>query len=136
MLTEQKKRFVEEYIKLKCKNATQAAINAGYSSKTARQQASALLTTPDIQDYLKTQKAALRQDLQESFILECKEAVDVMREILQNPNAKDKDRLAAAREFLDRAGFKPIDKVVVSEVDPAVIDTIEKMVNDDSKPSS
>ena len=132
MLTEQKKRFVEEYIKLKCKNATQAAINAGYSSKTARQQASALLTTPDVQDYLKTQKAALRQDLQESFIFECKEAVDVMRQILQNPDAKDKDRLAAAREFLDRAGFKPIDKVVVSEVDPAVIDTIEKMVNDDS----
>ena len=59
-----------------------------------------------------------------------------MRQILQNPDAKDKDRLAAAREFLDRAGFKPIDKVIVSEVDPAVIDTIEKMVNDDSESSS
>ncbi|GBR43342.1 terminase small subunit [Gluconobacter roseus] len=43
-------RFVEEY--LVDLNATQAAIRAGYSEKTARQQASEQLSKPDIQQAL------------------------------------------------------------------------------------
>lgn len=45
-LTPKQQRFVDEY--LIDLNATQAAIRAGYSAKTARQQASELLTIPDI----------------------------------------------------------------------------------------
>ncbi|WP_161935081.1 terminase small subunit, partial [Lactococcus lactis] len=41
-LTEKQKRFCDEYIKLG--NATQAAINAGYSKRTARSQGQRLLT--------------------------------------------------------------------------------------------
>ena len=43
--------FCEEYIK--DKNGTQAAIRAGYSKKTARTQASTLLTKPNIQAVVK-----------------------------------------------------------------------------------
>ena len=43
-LTEKQKRFVEEY--LIDLNATQAAIRAGYSPKTAAEQGSQLLSKP------------------------------------------------------------------------------------------
>ena len=52
MLTEQNIQFIEEYLKLKCKNATKAAIAAGYSEKTASSQASMLLKHPDVSEYL------------------------------------------------------------------------------------
>lgn len=45
-LTDREQRFVSEY--LVDLNATQAAIRAGYSEKTARQQASRLLTKDDV----------------------------------------------------------------------------------------
>lgn len=51
-------RFVAEYLK-DC-NATQAAIRAGYSAKTAKVQGSDLLTKPDIKAAVKAgQQAAL-----------------------------------------------------------------------------
>lgn len=45
-LTDMQKKFVIEYVD--CYNATQAAIRAGYSEKTARQQGSRLLTNVDV----------------------------------------------------------------------------------------
>jgi hypothetical protein len=45
-LTPKQQRFVQEY--LKAQNATQAAIRAGYSEKTAKQQGSRLLNVPPI----------------------------------------------------------------------------------------
>ena len=50
-LTPKQIRFVQEYIV--DFNATQAAIRAGYSKKTARQQGSRLLTNVDIQKKLR-----------------------------------------------------------------------------------
>lgn len=49
-LRAQQQRFVDEY--LKDLNATQAAIRAGYSKKTADQQASRLLTNVKVREYL------------------------------------------------------------------------------------
>lgn len=50
-LTEKQKRFCEEY--LIDLNATQAAIRAGYSKRTARSQGQRMLTHVDIQMHLK-----------------------------------------------------------------------------------
>ena len=33
---------------------------------------------------------------------------------MNNPEAEDRDRIAVAKDFLDRAGFKPTDEVKVS----------------------
>ena len=52
VLNEQRKMFIDEYIKLRCKNAKQAAINAGYSQKSAQSQASQILNDPNVQEYL------------------------------------------------------------------------------------
>lgn len=45
-LTKKQRVFIEEY--LQCWNATEAALRAGYSERTARQQGSRLLTNVDI----------------------------------------------------------------------------------------
>ena len=50
LLTPKKQAFVREY--LVDLNATQAAIRAGYSAKTARSQGQRLLTNADIQSHL------------------------------------------------------------------------------------
>jgi phage terminase small subunit len=50
-LTDKQKRFIEEY--LIDLNATQAAIRAGYSEKTAQEQSSRLLSNVIIQDAIK-----------------------------------------------------------------------------------
>ena len=61
-LTTKQQRFVEEYL-VDC-NATQAAIRAGYSEKTANRIASENLSTPDIQEAiaLKQKKVSDKTD--------------------------------------------------------------------------
>ena len=54
-LTEKQRRFVDEY--LIDLNATQAAIRAGYSVKTAREQASQNLTKLNIQQAISEKMA-------------------------------------------------------------------------------
>ena len=114
MLTEQRKLFVDEFVKLRCRNATQAAINAGYSKKSAASQASQLLKDDKVREYLETQKEAIKREIQQEFLFDALEARKVMYKILGDTEADDKNRLVAARDFLDRAGFKPPDKISLS----------------------
>jgi len=114
MLTEQKQQFIEEYIKLKCKNATKAAIAAGYSEKSAAAQASQLLKNCEVAEYLKKRKAELAQDLRDEFIFDALEAKKEMYKIMTDPTADNRDKITIARDFLDRAGFKPGEEVKLS----------------------
>ena len=114
MLTEQNVQFVEEYLKNKCKNATKAAIAAGYSEKTASSQASMLLKHPDVSEYLKQRKAEMAQALRDEFIFDALEAKKAMYNILTSPDADNRDKITIARDFLDRAGFKPGEEVKLS----------------------
>ena len=65
-LTAKQRKFIEEY--LIDLNATQAAIRAGYSKKTAKQMGAENLSKPDIQEEIKkrtqsvTEKAGLTQE--------------------------------------------------------------------------
>ncbi|MDT2484131.1 terminase small subunit [Enterococcus avium] len=110
-LRNQQKDFVKHYLASRKKNATQAAINAGYSEKTAASQASQLLKNPKVLEYLKSEEEALTQALWEEFTFDALEARKVMYDVMKNPFAKDSDKLAAAKDFMDRAGFKPADKI-------------------------
>jgi phage terminase small subunit len=116
ILTEQKKLFVDEFIKLRCKKnkQAQAAINAGYSSRSASSQASQLLKMPEIQEYLQQRRSELSQEIRAEFIFDALEARKTMYEIMTNPDAEDRDKIAVAKDFLDRAGFKPTDEVNVN----------------------
>jgi len=60
-LTMKQERFVQEYLgNAKC-NATLAAINAGYSEKTAQEQSSRLLTNEAVQFAINERQQALRE---------------------------------------------------------------------------
>ncbi|UPK42474.1 terminase small subunit [Paenibacillus pabuli] len=102
--------FVTEYLS-NGNNATQAAIAAGYSEKTASSQGSRLLKSVEVQQYLNKTEQNLNKDLRMMFAEDAVKAYNVMMEIMQSPNAMDKDRLVAARDLLDRAGYKPVDRV-------------------------
>ena len=114
MLNDQRMLFVDEYIKLRCSNAKQAAINAGYSPKSAQSQSSQILKDSNVQEYLKQRNSEISQELKQEFIFDALEARSVMYSIMTNPEAADRDKIAVAKDFLDRAGFKPVDEVNVS----------------------
>ena len=59
-LTIKQKKFADEYII--SGNATQAAINAGYSEKTARKIGSENLTKPDIKAYIDERMKKLEEE--------------------------------------------------------------------------
>jgi hypothetical protein len=104
--------FVSEYIK-NGNNATQAAIAAGYSEKTAYSSGSRLLKSVEVQQYLNKTEQNLNRDLRTIFTEDAVEAYAVLKTIMLNPASMDKDRITAARDILDRGGYKPIDKAVV-----------------------
>ena len=127
MITQQRIKFVDEYLRLRCKNQKEAAISAGYSPKSASSQASQLLNDPKVQEYLTKRKTELNKELQQEFIFDALEARKVMHEILNREYAADKDRITVAKDFLDRAGFKPSDKVEVTGAVPVVISGDESL---------
>ena len=59
MLSDKHDTFCQEFVK--DLNATQAAVRAGYSSRTARQQGSRLLTNADIQARINELQAEIRK---------------------------------------------------------------------------
>ena len=128
-LTEQRELFIDEYLKLRCKNATQAAINAGYSAKSAQSQASQILNDPKVSEYLEHRKKQIRRDLQQDFIFDALEARKVMCSILKNPESKDADRISAAKDLLDRAGFKAQEKVeLTGQLETSKLDDVIKQL--------
>lgn len=128
--------FVDEYLKMRCKNAGQAAINAGYSPKSAITQASMILKDTEVSEYLKQRKNEISQELRQEFVFDALDARKIMYEIMVNPEAEDRDKITVAKDFLDRAGFKPTDEVKVSgEVNNPFAglstDELKKMVYDE-----
>ena len=133
MLTEQRKRFVEEYVKLRCKNQQQAAINAGYSQKSAAQQACDLLKNPEVQEYLQKQKNALIRRIREELALSASDAVSTVYDIMMDKDAKDADRLKAAFDILDRAGFRPDDRDVSGDAEAELPKLLEALQEQEGK---
>ncbi|MFQ9148210.1 MAG: terminase small subunit [Eubacteriales bacterium] len=113
MLTEQKKLFVDEYIRTGCKNATQAAKNAGYSARSAGSQAHDLLKTPEVQAYLSERKAAFVKDIQEEFVYHARKPSTCFTRYCKTPRLRTKTAFQRRRNS-DRAGFKPPEQVTLS----------------------
>ena len=74
-MNERQRRFADEYIKTG--NATQAAINAGYSEKTANRIASQNLSKLDIKSYIDEQMKEVHQ----KNIMDATEALYILSEI-------------------------------------------------------
>ena len=103
--------FVTEFIK-NGGNGTQAAIAAGYSERSAYSQASRLLKSDEVQQYLNNTQQSINKDLRMMFAEDAVEAYGVLKDIMNDPSAPPKDRLVAARDLLDRAGYKATEKVI------------------------
>lgn len=107
-LNQRQKKFAYEY--WQSGNGTQAAIKAGYSEKTAYSQASRLLKKDEIQKKITEHEEESRTLLQQQFARDAIEARKIMFNIMEDGDAPENVRLSAAKDFLDRAGFKPVEK--------------------------
>ncbi|WP_020007395.1 terminase small subunit [Salinicoccus albus] len=107
-LTDRQKKFAWEY--WQSGNRTKAAAAAGYSKKTAHSQGSRLLKNVEIQELVKEFKEESEASLRQQFSRDAVEARKIMFNIMENDEAPEHVRLSAAKDFMDRAGFKPIDK--------------------------
>lgn len=109
--TVQQKLFVDEYLKLRKSNQKKAAINAGYSPKSAEAQASQLLKNPRVRAYLEERESQLEKELRREFIFGALEARKVMFEIMNDEEAPDNVRVSAAKDFLDQVGLRGLNIV-------------------------
>jgi phage terminase small subunit len=94
-VTDKQKKFADEYL-IDC-NATQAAIRAGYSEKTARQIGQENLSKPDIQYYIHRQLKKQHDDT----IADAKEVMEYLTSVMRGELSEDteltvRDRLKAA----------------------------------------
>ncbi|MBV0930432.1 terminase small subunit [Lentilactobacillus sp. IMAU92037] len=131
-LTPKQRKFVDEYIKLG--NATQAAINAGYSRRTAKSIGQENLTKPDLKSFIDQRMAEIEShrimDAQEALQLltriargEEKETVVVSTQFDIDTIEKEADlktRIAAAKEILKR--YPDSDDLLKAQVRRAVAD--------------
>ena len=88
-LNAKQRAFTVEY--MKDKNATQAAIRAGYSEKTARSIGNELLAKPDIQKAIEDMEKAAQ--IKAGITVE--KIVERINKIAEDPNTAPRDRLKA-----------------------------------------
>ena len=98
-LTDQRKQFVEAYCRLG--NGTLAAKEAGYKdSPSLVNQASKL----------KRELAAeISEELRSSFMNAAPKALSILMDLAEH-SASDSVKFQAAKDLLDRAGFRPVDR--------------------------
>lgn len=82
-LTSKQKRFCEEYI-IDC-NATQAAIRAGYSERTANEQGARLLAKVSIQEYVKE----LLEKVKSDKIAEATEVMEYLTSVMRREHKEN-----------------------------------------------
>ena len=139
-MNEKQKRFCEEYL-IDC-NATQAAIRAGYSEKTAGSQAFDLLKKPEIQNYIQE----LMEDRRKATIASAEEVLEYLTSVVRGQSKShyivvegqgegvsvasvmekppvENDRLKAA-ELLGKR-YAMFTQKVEMEVTPVVIDSYD-----------
>lgn len=107
-LTGKQQAFILEYIK--DHNATQAAIRAGYSKRRASEIGYQLLQKTTVISAIESHKEEMEIHLRNIFLQDALKAREVLYEVMISPSATDRDRITAAKDFLDRAGFKAVEK--------------------------
>jgi phage terminase small subunit len=106
-LTQKQQKFVEEY--LKSGNATQSAIKAGYSKKTAKEVGCENLTKPNI----KAEIEKINKETHNANIATIEEIKEFFSETIRDQFCDRKDRISAAKELAKIQGAY-IDKVELS----------------------
>lgn len=121
-LTDKQRKFCDEY--LIDLNATQAAIRAGYSEKTAKEIGCENLTKPNIQEYLQKRKADRieRVELTQDFVI--KELMDIV-----SVNATDYARVVEKQARVDVNGVSvPLED---EDGNPLTYRTVEPLLTEE-----
>lgn len=121
-LTEKQEAFVNEYVR--DFNATQAAVRAGFSKRRASEIGYQLLQKTTVREAINALRSDIQQQLRLQFLNDALKARKVLYEIMVDPNASNRDKIVAAKDFLDRAGFKPAERKVVSGSNGSVIEIV------------
>lgn len=125
-LTAKQKKFADNYIKTG--NATQSAIDAGYSKKTAKSVGSENLTKPDIKAYI----AEKMREIESDRIMDAQEALEFLTNVVRGKEletkvvttqydvstvkvpADVKTKISAAKEILKR--YPDNDKLLEQQI--------------------
>lgn len=111
-------RFIEHY--LETGNATQAAVSAGYSEKSASVTGCKLLQNKAVSGVINEIRRDIAQELKEN----AHKAYDVLQDIMTNPECSFKVRATVASNLLDRAGYKATEKREVNSTVNSVSSSI------------
>jgi phage terminase small subunit len=127
-LSKQRQLFVAEY--LKDLNATQAAIRAGYSRKTARIQASKMLTNPNISAAIEAafERRIERAEVDADWVLH--QAVLLYERCMQAEPVRDQEGNPTGEWKFDSAGAARALKIIGDHVDISAF----KATDEDGKP--
>lgn len=102
-------------------NALQAAKRAGY--KNPGQTAHKLLHKPHVRHHINL----LMQDHTKLMIQKCWDAIEALEDIIQN-SPDDRARVQAANSILDRSGYRPVERVEVSNERPMDRDGVASLL--------
>ena len=111
MMTERQDKFIEHYSITG--NATQSAIEAGYSEKTAKQKGYELK---------KNLRHEINDQTQKVLADKIPQNLHFLSELAEKAESESV-RLAAVKDILDRAGLKPVERSEVT--------TVERMSNEE-----
>lgn len=123
-LTQKQQNFVNEFIRNKG-NAAQAAMVA-YNVKdysTASTIGNENINKPAIRQAIDN----YNKDLRDEFKKEAANAFETIVTIMNDPKVSGRTRLDAAKDLLDRAGYKPADKQEISGPDGSPIEVENRM---------
>jgi phage terminase small subunit len=109
-LTEKQKKFCDHYIKTG--NATESAIKAGYSKKTAFTIGCENLKKPYIREYIEGRN----EKISNSRIADMQEVKEFWTNFLRGENVDPKDRLKAS-EFIAKTNGAFLDRVEQTNID-------------------
>lgn len=110
-MTEMQQKFLDALFGDEARGNPRKAMDiAGYSKATS------------ISDVTNKLKDEISEKVKDYIVTYGPKAVFSMVDVMENPtDLGNRDKLAAAREFLDRAGFKGVDKVEVKAESPLFI---------------
>ena len=117
MITPQQQKFID-YFAL-TGNASQSAVDAGYSEKTARQKGHELKNLYRSEIVKATQKLLTDQ---------VPAGLRWLSELAESAESESV-RLGAIRDLLDRAGLKPVERVETTTIEKMSTEEIERELN-------
>ena len=117
MITPQQQRFIDLFVLTG--NASQSAIDAGYSEKTARQKGHELKNLYRNEIIQATQKLLTDQ---------VPAGLRWLSELAESAESESV-RLGAIRDLLDRAGLKPVERVETTTIEKMSTEEIERELN-------